>query len=457
MDFEELKSLIQKATENYMAQKGINDELRTELKSLTAKLDAANTTIEKLKEGSDGDSLKKALERADELADEISDLRSKMKNPAAVVLDDPKQKEAIRELARKCLGTVLKGNKNQQGDVLDSLKDEMETQIKTLNITTGSQGGFAVAEILAMDILDYAREFSPVASLVGMKPSMTRDYRQLIKITYPSVAEGIENVAGTVPAETSTQTYVEVKSKEFKLYAQPRITNEALMGTDIDVYADLRMSLGEEIGIYLAAQLLFGNGVDKNCRGILSSNRVDITNGTGESFKPTLTPTGVGARAPDFFPVFPTGVSGSLGADDVAIVNYVIDVCNALPTRYLNGAYWIMNRKTKGIFEKVRDAQNRPIFTYDYIEGLPGRRLVLNGYPVMIDDTMPDVAANSLFAIFGRLDMAFAMSPGDIDQMLLDPYTKKGSLIVYTEKEFFEMVQRSDAILVCAATANAGA
>lgn len=457
MDFEELKGLIQKATDNYMAQKGVNDELRTELKSLTTKLDTANTVIEKLKEGADGDALKKALERADELADEISDLRSKMKSPAAVVLDDTKQKEAIRELARKSLGTVLKGNKNQKGDVLDSLKDEMEVQIKTLNITTGNEGGFAVAEILAMDILDYAREFSPVASLVGMKPSMTRDYRQLIKVTYPSVAEGIENVAGTVPAETTTQTYVEVKSKEFKLYAQPRITNEALMGTDIDVYADLRMSLGEEIGIYLAAQLLFGDGTDKNCRGILSSNRVDITNLTGESFKPTLTPTGAGARDPNYFPVFPTGVSGSLGADDVAIVDYVIDVTNALPTRYLNGAYWVMNRKTKGIFEKVRDADNRPIFTYDYIEGLPGRRLMLNGYPVMIDDTMPDVAANSLFAIFGRLDMAFAMSPGDIDQMLLDPYTKKGSLIVYTEKEFFEMVQRSDAILVCAATANAGA
>lgn len=457
MDFEELKSLIQKATDNYMAQKGINDELRTEIKSLTGKLDAAQSTIEKLKEGADGDALKKALERADELADEISDLRSKMKSPASVVLDDTKQKEAIREIARKSLGVVLKKGKNQKGDVLESLAEEMDMQVKTLNISTGNEGGFAVAEILAMDVLDYAREFSPIASMVGMKGSMTRDYRQLIKITYPSVAEGIENVAGTVPAETSTQTYVEVKSKEFKLYAQPRITNEALMGTDIDVYSDLRQSLGEEIGIYLAAQLLFGDGTGKNCRGILSSNRVDITNLTGESFKPTLTPNGTGARDPNFYPVAATGVSGSIGADDVAIVDYVVDVCNKLPTRYLNGAYWVMNRKTKGIFEKVRDAQNRPIFVHDYIPGLPGKQLILNGYPVRIDDTMPDVAADSTFAIFGRLDLAFAMNAGDIDQMLLDPYTKKGNLIVYTEKEFFEMVQRSDAILVCAATANAGA
>ena len=208
-----------------------------------------------------------------------------------------------------------------------------------------------------MDVMDYAREFSPVAQMVMMKAGMTRDYRQMIKITYPGVSEGIEAVAGTVPAETSTQEYTEVKSKEFKLYAQPRITNEALFGTDINVYGDLLVCLGEEIGIYLASQLLYGDGSGKNARGILSSNRVDITNLTGESFKPTLTPTGAGARLPDFFPVFATGVAGAIGADDVAIVNYVIDITNALPTRYLQNAKWTMNRKTKGVFEKVRDAE----------------------------------------------------------------------------------------------------
>ena len=147
-----------------------------------------------------------------------------------------------------------------------------------------------------MDVLDHAREFSPVVQQIMLKSDMTRDYRQLIKITYPSIAEGIENVAGTVPAETSTQTYAEVKSKVFKLYAQPRITNEALMGADINVYQDLITSLGEEIGIYLAAQILYGDGTDLNARGILSSSRVDITDGTGKSWLPTLTPTGVGAR-----------------------------------------------------------------------------------------------------------------------------------------------------------------
>ena len=451
MDIKELQALITKATENFEAQKKENSKLTVELNSMNEKYDNLKADIVKLQESGDADGVKKALESIGELSDEMSDLRSKYKNPAAAISDED-QKKAMRSIVMKAVGSVIKGNKKQKGDVFDNIKEEIDLQVKTLNISTPAEGGLAIAEVLSMDVMDYAREFSPTAQMIMMKAGMTRDYRQMIKITFPGVAEGVEAVAGTVPAETSTQEYAEVKSKEFKLYAQPRITNEALYGTDINVYGDLLVCLGEEIGIYLASQLLFGDGTGKNARGILSSNRVDLTNLTGESFLPTLTPDGVGARDPDYFPAFPTGIAGAIGVDDVAIVNYVIDITNTLPTRYLRNAKWTMNRKTKGVFEKVRDADNRPIFVHDYIPGLPGKQLILNGYQVVIDDTMPDIAVNSTFAIFGDLERAFAMANGDIDQMLLDPYTKKGNLIVYTEKEFFEMIQRSDAILVAAAT-----
>jgi len=448
MTIEELKALIQKATDNFMAQKAENEKLAVVATKQEAAIADLNAKFDKLKPGENADEL---VEQIKDLQSELSDVRTKMKSPVTAI-DTEAQKQAVVEIARKAVGAFVKGKNGQkEGDFFEFVKSHAETQLKTLNITNPGAGGLAVAEVLSMEVLDYAREFSPVAAEVGLKPAMTRNYRQLIKVTYPSVQEGIENVAGTTVPETTTQTYVQVKAKEFKLNAKPRITDEAMYGTDIDVYSDLVSSLGEEVAIYLAAQLLFGNGEDKNCRGILSSKRVDITNLTGESFKPTL---GAGARNPDFFPAFATGVSGSIGADDVAIVNFVIDVCNTLPTRYLNGAKWYMNRKTKGIFEKVRYEDGKPVFTYDYIEGLPGRRLMLNGYPVVIDDTLPNVAANSLFGMFGRLDMAFAMNNGDIDKMLLDPYTVDGCTVIKLDKEFFEMAQRTDAILVLAATAN---
>ncbi len=456
METKELEDLLKKANDNFNAQKEANEALTTQFKALETNYNEITAQVKELTDAGDSENLIKAKAQIDELVQEMSDLRSKYKAPA-VAITNADQKEAMREIAMKAFGGVIKKNKQIKGDVFDSIKEEIDLQLKTLNITTAAEGGLAIMSVLAMDVMHYARERSPAMELIGHKSSMTRDYSQLLYVTYPGVDEGIEAVAGTVPAETSTQEYVEVKASEFKITAQPRLTNEALLGTDINIYADLLFLLGQQISRKIASQIWFGDGTGKNARGILSSNRIDITDTTGESFLPTLTPDGTGARSPDFYPVFPTGVDGSMGADDVAIVDYVIDMTNMLPTHYLANAVWVMNRKTKGVFEKVRDGDQRPIFVKDYIPGLPGKQLMLNGHRVVIDDTLPDIASDSTFAIFGDLSQAFAINSGDIDQMLLDPYTKKGCLIVYTEKEYFEMVQLSDAIIVAAATTNSGA
>ena len=453
MTIEELKALIQAATDKFKAQQAENETLSKSFNELAKKHDDLQAKFDKLREGGDADGMKKLAESLDEIQSEMSDLRSKQK-PSIVAVSSEDQKKALRLVAQKAIGSYVKGNKATAGeDFFKYIAEHAAEQVKTLNLTNPADGGLAVAEILARDIMEYAREFSPILENIGRKPSITRNYRQLIKISYPSVQEGIENVAGTAIPETTTSDFVEIKSRVFKINMKPRITDEAMYGADIDLYNDLITQMGEEAGIYMAAQVLFGNGTGKNCRGILSSNRVNITNTTGESWKPTL---GVGRRNSDFYPAMRTGVSGAIGADSNAIVNFVIDTCNRLPTKYLKNAKWYMNRNTKGIFEKVKDTHGRPLFMYDYVEGLPGKQLVLNGYPVVIDDTMPNVAANSTFAIFGDLSKAFYINNGDIDKLLLDPYTVDGCTVVKMDKEMFEMVGHSDAILVCAATTNNG-
>lgn len=452
MDIKALQALIETATKNYEAQKSENSKLETKFKALDEKYTELLGKFDKLQESGDKDtSAVKAetetlVKQLEEMQDEMSDLRSKQKAPVTAISDKDQQK-ALHTIAKKAVGSFLQ-KKDGNLDFFKFIGENAELQCKTLNISSPETGGLAVAETLARDVLDYYRDISPIVSEVGRKSSMTRDYRQLIRITWPGVSEGIEAVAGTVPAETSTQEYTELKSKEFKMYAQPRITNEALTGTDIDVYSDLVAALGEEQGVYLANQILFGDGLNKNARGILSSKRFDITNLTGESFKPTL---GTGARNPDFYPAYTTGVSGAIGTDDKSKVDWLLTFMRKLPKRYRSNAKLYMNENTLLEFELLRDANDNPIFRLNYMEGEPR----LNGKPVVIDDTLPDIAADSAFIIYGDLAAAFAINDGDIDQMLLDPYTKKGSLIVYTEKEMFEMAQRSDAILIGAATTNA--
>ena len=425
MNAEELKALLEKAVADVEAQNAKNEAVTTKVKALETKLESAPSE-----------------EKMEEILNEISDLRSKMAAPITQPVD---QVKAVREVATNALAAFIKSG--QKEDVFSFVKSHSADQFKTLNITNADEGGRAVAEVLSRDVIEYAREYSPILGEIGRK-NLTRNYRDLVLVTYPSTQEGIENLAGTKISETTTQEYKEVASKEFKINAKPRITDEAMYGADIDIYGQLTRLLGREISISLAAQVLKGNGTGKNCRGILSSKRVDIASGTGQSWKPTLAANPADARDADFFPAKATGVDGSLGADDAAIVDFVIDCANELPTEYLGGAKWYMNRKTKGLFEKVRDADGNPIFRMNYREG----GLQLNGFPVVIDDTMPDVASDSLFAIFGDLSKAFALSNGDIDKMLLDPYTVDGCTVIKTDKEYFEIVQQSDAILILAAT-----
>jgi HK97 family phage major capsid protein len=448
---DELKKLIEAMAKKFAE----SQEARVAAeKALKTQLDALNVKYEKLEHSKDPEEIKKLMASIKELEDEVSDVRTKANVPAIVMTKAEKQK-LHDEVLKPVIGKWLKGKKNATPtEFFKYVENGAAEQFKALNITNASEGGLAVAEVLSRDVIEYAREFSPILGQIGRKPSMTRNFRELILVSYPSVQEGIENVAGVEIAETTTQEYKEVKSKEFKVSAKPRMTDEAMFGADIDLYGDLIRLLGRETSIYTAAQVLYGNGTGKNARGILSSNRVDITNGTGESFKPTLAADPANARDADFYPVVSTGVSGALGADDEAIVNFFVDLVNTLPTQWLAGAKFHMNRTTKGVIQKVRDADNRPVYMNSYAEG---GELMMMGYPVVIDDTLPNLAADSTPIIFGNLSAAFAMNDGDIDKMLIDPYTVDECTVVKYSKEYFEMVQNSDAILIVAATTNVGA
>ncbi|UUW39203.1 major capsid protein [Vibrio phage Artemius] len=447
----DLETLIKNATSNLEKMKADNEKLMNDINALNEKNTELKGEIDKLKEAGDQDGVKQLAAQIEEHMTEIDEKFRKLQPTNTVMTEEEKQK-VHSEVLKPVIGKWMKGKQNNTApEFFKFIETGAKEQFKTLNITNPDEGGRAIAEILSRDVIEYAREYSPVLSQVGRKPSMTRNFRELVLVSYPSVAEGIENVAGTDFAETTTQEYKEVKSKEFKVSAKPRITDEAMYGTDINVYADLIRLLGREIGIYLAAQVLFGNGTGKNARGILSSNRVDITNLTGESWKPTLAPDPANARNADYFPAVATSVSGSLGATDTAIVDFIIDLVNLLPTQWLNGARFHMNRKTKGVLEKVRTSDDKPIFINSFMEG---GQLMLMGYPVVIDDTLPDLAADSTPIIFGNLAAAYAINDGDIDKMLIDPYTVDDCTVVKYSKEMFEIIQNSDAILVVAATTN---
>lgn len=450
MDKTELLALFTKADTKH-------GDLVETIKALTAKLEAGATDNVELKTTIDAvaKQCKSFEDMATELKNELADLELKGSTPAfAISLKD--QNVQLVGAVKKGLGNFMRAKARDKDGValgLAAFKEFIDVNVKALNLTNTGEGLESVDEVLSREIIERAREAFPIIGAVRVR-NMPRDLREEVLISYPSVQQGIENVAGTSIPQTTTQTYAEVKNQIAKVNAKPRITDEAMLGSDLDLYGQLLTLLDEEIGRWLALQILFGSGASKAMRGILSSQRVDITNATGESFKVTINSGDPSlARDPDFYPVFPTGVSGGLPATDVGKVNYFIDLKKQLPTKYLGSAKWRFNRNTLAIIEKIRDANDLPIFRDNYQDGAP--RVL--GHAYEIDDDMPDFAGDSTPIIFGDVAQAFSISNGDIDKMLLDPYTVDGCTVVKVDKEFFEMVGKNDAIIICAATTNAGA
>lgn len=451
---EELKELLEKANGNYEL---VKKELEEKQSKLLEKVNNINDALAtQKKENAEALELqaKNFGEQVEEVKNLLADIETKLK-PQVQPVDAKKDRENVLFAIKGAIGELVKSG-GIQGDktgeaTFKKLVEISEVRLKTLNLTNSGEGAESVASVLASEILKRAREAFPILNDIGRK-TITRDYKQNVLISYPSVQDGIENVAGSNISETSTQKYTQVASKVAKMNAKPRITDEAMYGSDQDIFGDLIMLLDEELGRKLLAHALYGNGTGKAMRGILSSNRVDITNLTGESFKPTIdSATPANARSADHYPVLATGVSGSLGATDKAIVNYTISLKNKLPTKYRPTAKWYMNTNTMEVLEKLRDANDRPVLKDSYMTN----GFALHGYPVVIDDNLPDIDADSTPIIFGDLGKAFYIDKGDIDKFLVDPYSVDGNTVVKVDQEYFEIMGLNDAIIIAACTTNA--
>lgn len=122
-----------------------------------------------------------------------------------------------------------------------------------------------------------------------------------------------------------------------------------------------------------------------------------ILNGTGQGQPAGILLNVDGANQPASVL---SGVSGALGADGLLALNYT------LLGRYTPNARFVFNRiSTQKAIAQLKDTQNRYLFAYGANDnGVAGARPTeLLGFPFIVSDFMPDVAANAFPIIFGDL------------------------------------------------------
>lgn len=336
---------------------------------------------------------------------------------------------------------------------------EKTTNLKAIETKALTLGDAAIGidEELGRSIIERARENVAILGLIGNKSVGSTEYRELVLRPYPKTAVGAEQTGttgnGTVWAQTQTSSYVEVRMNVGKQYAKPLVSKEAIRDPHIDLFAHLQTLLAEEVSRYWAVQVLFGTGTSNDLRGILHES---ATTGRIHS---TRNEADAGVRSVDHYRVIPSGALNSIGdADPTAAgsaIDVAIDMTVELPTAYLAGAKFIMNRRTLGQYRKLKDLEGRPLIQFE--QG--GFTLV--GYPVVIEDYMPDVDGTNVGpnspkapVIFGDLSKAYCLCHID-DDFLVDPYSADGAVMLKMESRKGDIVQHNDAIVVLWAGATA--
>lgn len=234
--------------------------------------------------------------------------------------------------------------------------------------------------------------------------------------------------------ETDTPKLSNITPAEGELYANPKVSQWLLDDSSFNVEQFIQENISDEFAVQEGVAFANGNGVGKP-KGYLTyatSAHADAVRDFG-----TLQ-------------YFASGAVGGLptdgtGADSLISMVYGLKA----PYRAGPGVAWMMNSTTAAVVRKLKDPDGRYLWTDGLQAGEPA---ILLGYPVGIDDNMPDVGANNYPIAFGNWKLGYRIIDRMGVRILRDPYTEKPFVHFYTTKRVGGCVADSNAIklLKCA-------
>lgn len=290
---------------------------------------------------------------------------------------------------------------------------------KAMNTITGSDGGFVVPEQLDLALNAYLYDSSVMRQLARTVQSFTADYK-VVRSTGVATSAWVGETDER--PETDTPSLVQMAVPVGELYAAPAITQTLLDDAGFDVTAWLLAEVQGRFASQEGIAFFTGNGVNKP-KGFLDNP----TAATADSTRPFGT------------------IQHKLAASATALdLDELIDVTTDLRGPYRAGAVWLMNAKTAAAARKLKSATDELYLWQPSI--MAGQPPTLHGYPVRIDENMPDIAASAAPIAFGNFNMGYTIVDRSAWRLLVDPYTRKPFVSYYCTKRVGGMLTDSNAI-----------
>lgn len=227
--------------------------------------------------------------------------------------------------------------------------------------------------------------------------------------------------------ETDTPVLREIAINTGEIYANPHATQTMLDDARFDVAAWLAEEVSIEFAEQEGAAFVSGNGKNKP-RGFLSYDTVaNDAYGTGK------------ASAWGKIGFVKSGKAGEFAEQ----ADSLIDLYYALKSGYRAGASFVTSDALMGTVRKMKDGQGNYLWAPPTGIDMPSTIL---GKPVITDDNMPKLAANSFSFAFGNFNRGYTIVDRMGVRVLRDPYTKKPFVGFYTTKRVGGGVTNFEAI-----------
>ena len=275
---------------------------------------------------------------------------------------------------------------------------------KALSTAVNSDGGYLVdpqTSDIVKSVLNTTASIRAIATVVNVEAT---SYDVLVDHTDVGAGWATES---SIIGESDTPQIDRITVQLHELSALPKASQRLLDDSAFDIEGWLAGRIADKFARAEAGAFINGDGIDKP-KGFLAHSTVDndvwVWGNLG---------------------YVPTGVAGDITADSI------VDVVYALSAQYRANASFVMNSKTAGMVRKLKDMDGRFLWSDGLAAGEPAR---LMGYPVLVAEDMPDVAADAMAMAFGDFAAGYTIAERPDLRILRDPFSAKPHVLFYATK-----------------------
>lgn len=296
-------------------------------------------------------------------------------------------------------------------------------ELKAMSTGSDPDGGYMVTPARSAALTKRLFDESPMRRLSRLETMTTGDvFEEVLDLEEAAAAWVGETEAR--PATTTPRIGL-LSVPLCEEYAEPVVTQKLIDTSYIDIGAWIDGKVNDKFARADGTAFVSGTGV-RSPRGFLSYN----TSTDSDFVRP--------------FGMLQYVKTGASGGFDPTNPGDVLRKCMwSLRAPYRRNANWLMNSNTASLIDQFKDLTGNYYWRPATTAGVPPTML---GYPVEIDENMPDVNAGAFPIAFGNFQLGYLIVERPGLKMLQDPFTNKPNVNFYAYRRVGGGLQNSDCI-----------